>query len=200
MDKKAEIYYPEDTVLNLFTKPKKYLKDSHARVFLEEMVALGHDKELSGNDLRVLLAIIGNLGYENKISISQQQIGDQLNIHQVSVSKSLKKLISKGYLQIIETVGRQNIYQFNPNVAFRSRANNLKELKHAWDHQTLPNTQKHPIDVDTDLEPNLEDKLDDKVEQLSKEFNIPPSKVRQMILSLVNQALSSDDEDVELPY
>ena len=99
MDKRAEIYYPEDTLLNIFTKPKKYLKNSYARVFLDEMVALGLDKELSGNDLRVLLAIIGNLDYENQVNISQQELGNQLDIHQVSISKSLKKLINKGYLK-----------------------------------------------------------------------------------------------------
>ena len=200
MNKKVEVFYPEDTVVNVYPKPVKYLKHSHARVFLEEMIALGLDKEFSGNDLRVLLAIIGNLGYDNKVNISQHELGEQLNIHQTSVSRSLKKLVSKGYLQVIETIGRQNIYQFNPNVAFRSRAKNLKELKQAWDKQTLPNTQKYPIDMDTDLDPDLEDKLDHKVEQLSQEFDIPQSKVRQMILSLVNQALSSDDEEIELPY
>ena len=200
MNNKAEIYYPKDSMLNVFTKPKKHLKDSHARVFLEEMIALGTDKELSGNDFRVLLAIIGNLGYENKINISQQELGNQLDIHQVSVSKSLKKLVSKGYLQVVETIGRQNIYQFNPNVAFRSRATNLKELKHAWDKQTLPNTQRHPIDVDTDLEPDLEDKLDHRVEQLSQQCGVPQSKVRQIILSLVDQALAPDQENSDLPY
>lgn len=200
MNKKVEIYYPEDTMLNVFTKPNRYLKDSHARVFLEEMIALGTDKELSGNDYRVLLAIIGNLGYENKVSISQQELGNQLAIHQTRVSKSIKKLISKGYLQVVETIGRRNVYQFNPNIAFRSRAKNLKELKHSWDEKTLPDTQKYPIDIDTDLEPGLEDKLDTKVEQLSKQFDIPQSKVRKMILSLVDQTLSSNNEELELPY
>ncbi len=201
MNKKAEIYYPEDTVLNLFTKPGKHLKDSHARVFLEEMIALGMDKDLSGNDFRVLLAIIGNIGYENKINISQQELGNQLDIHQARISKSLKKLISKGYLQVIDTIGRQNIYQFNPNVAFRSRAKNLKELKQAWDKATFPNTQKSPIDIDTDLEPNLEDKLDHKVEQLSQQFGVPQSKVRQIILCLVDQTLASENqEELEVSY
>ena len=201
MNKKAEVYYPEDTVLNVFTKPRKHLKDSHARVFLEEMIALGIDKELSGNDLRVLLAIIGNLDYDNKINISQQELGNQLDIHQVSISKSLKKLMSKGYLQIIDTIGRQNIYQFNPNVAFRSRAKNLKDLKRAWDQEVIPNTQNYPIDVDTDLEPDLEDKLDEKVEELSQQFSVPKSKVRQIILSLVDQALENkSQENIKVPY
>ncbi|MGK7882281.1 MAG: MarR family transcriptional regulator [Crocosphaera sp.] len=198
--KKVEIYYSEDDVLNVFPKPKKYLKDDHLRCFSQEAIALGIDRDLSGTDLRVFLIIIGNLGYENILNISQKQLADQSGICQQDISKSLKKLISKGYLEIIDKIGRRNVYMFNPNVAFRSRAKNLKELKHAWDKQIMPNTKKYPIDLDTDLEPDLEDKLDDRVSQLSKQFDIPPSKLRQMILSLVNQALNSDDEELELPY
>ena len=86
---------------------------------------------------------------------------------------------------------------FNPSVAFKSKAKNLKELKQAWDKKIIPSTQKHPIDTDTDLEPDLEDKLDDKVEKLSQQFGIPQSKVRQIILSLVDQALTSEEEELE---
>ena len=200
VSQKFEVYYPEDSLVNIFTEPKRYLKDDYARHFSSEMLGLAIDRDLSGNDLRVLLAILANLGFENIVNISQQELSDQLKINRPSVAKSLKKLISKGYLEIVDTIGRRNIYMFNPSVAFKSRAKNLKELKQAWNSQTLPNTQNRPIDTDTDLEPDLEDKLDDKVEQLSQQFDIPQSKVRQMILSLVSQALSSDDEELELPY
>ena len=200
VSQKLEVYYPEDSLVNIFPEPKRYLKDDYARHFSSEMLGLAIDRDLSGNDLRVLLAILANLGFENIVNISQQELSDQLKINRPSVAKSLKKLISKGYLEIVDTIGRRNIYMFNPSVAFKSRAKNLKELKQAWNSQTLPNTQNRPIDTDTDLEPDLEDKLDDKVEQLSQQFDIPQSKVRQMILSLVSQALSSDDEELELPY
>lgn len=200
VSQKLEVYYPEDSLVNIFTEPKRYLKDDYARHFSSEMLGLAIDRDLSGNDLRVLLAILANLGFENIVNISQQELSDQLKINRPSVAKSLRKLISKGYLEIVDTIGRRNIYMFNPSVAFKSRAKNLKELKQAWNSQTLPNTQNRPVDTDTDLEPDLEDKLDDKVEQLSKEFDIPQKKVRQMILSLVSQALSSDDEELELPY
>ncbi len=89
----------------------------------------------------------------------------------------------------------------NPNVVFKSRAKNLKELKRAWDKETIPNTQKFPVDIDKDLEPDLEDKLDYKVSQLSQQFGVPQSKVRQIILSLVDQALESEEqEELEFPY
>ncbi len=201
MDNKIEVRYPKDTVVNIYPKPMKYLKDAHIRCFSEEALSLAVDRDLSGTDFRVLLAIIGNLGYENILNISQQELEKQLSISQADISKSIKKLISKGYLQVIDKIGRRNIYMFNPNIAFRSRAKNLKDLKQAWDKASIPNTQRFPVDLDLDLEPDLEDKLDDKVSQLSQQFGVPQSKVRQIILSLVNQALESFAEETpEVPY
>ena len=199
-DNRVEICYPKEAVLNIFTAPNRYLKDSYARVFLNEVTALAKDKDLSHTDFRVFMSIIGHLDYKNIVNVSQKDLGIELSIKQPNIAKSIKNLINKGYLEIIDTIGRQNVYMVNPNVVFRTRAKNLKNLKYAWDNETLPETQNYPIDIDTDLEPNLEDKLDDKVEQLSKQFDIPRNKVRQMLLSLVNKALSSDEQDVELPY
>ncbi len=201
MNRKIEVHYPEDTVVNVYPKPVKHLKNAHARYFLDEALALAMDRDFSGNDLRVLLAIIGNLGYDNILNISQQELGEQLSIDRAAVTRAVKKLISKGYLQVVDTAGRQNIYQLNPHVVFRSRAKNYKDLCRAWDKETLPNTQKSPVDLDLDLDIDLEDKLDDKVSQLSQKFGVPQSKVRQIILSLANQALEpSAQENQELPY
>ena len=201
MKNKLEVYYPKDSVVNISTQPKKYLKDDYARYFSNEILGLAVDKDLSGNDLRIFLAVLANLGFENILSISQQELSNQLGIHRSDIAKSIKKLISKGYLEIIDTVGRQNIYMFNPGVAFKSKAKNLKDLKRAWDKETIPNTSNLPIDIDTDLDIDLEDKLDDKVSQLSKQFGVPQSKVRQIILSLVNQALENkNQEDIDVPY
>ena len=201
VNRKIEIHYPEDTVLNVYPKPAKYLNNSYFRCFSDEVIALGKDKGLSGNDLRVFLVIIGNLGYNNIVNISQNELANQSNIRQQDISQSIKKLISKGYLQVVDKIGRRNIYMVNPNLAFKSRAKNLKELKHAWDKETIPSTQKSSIDIDSDLEPDLEDKLDDKVSQLSQQFGVPQSKVRQIILSLIDQALENEEqEESELPY
>ena len=201
MDHKIEVRYPKDAVINIYPKPMKHLKDAYVRCFSDEALGLAVDRDLSGTDFRVLLAIIGNLGYENILNISQQELEKQLSISQADISKSIKKLISKGYLQVVDKIGRRNIYMINPNVVFRSRAKNLKELKQAWDKATLPNTQAFPIDVDLDLDIGIEDKLDDKVSQLSQQFGVPQSKVRQIILSLASQALETQaQENMELTH
>ena len=196
-----EITCPDDSNLNVFTQPKRYLKHEHIRFFQDEMISTANDRDLNGTDLRVLITALGNLDYDNKLMISHAKLGEQIAIKQQEVTKSFKKLVNKGYLEIIDTVGRQNIYMFNPGVALKSKAKNLKNLKRAWDQGTIPNTRKSPIDLDTDLEPDLEDKLDDKVSELSKQFGVPQSKVRQIILSLVNQALENkNQEDIDVPY
>ncbi len=201
MNNKLEIYFPKDSVVNIFAKPGKYLKNDYARCFLNEMANVAVNRDFTGTDFRVLLAIIANLDYDNIINISQKQLGIELNLKRQEVTKSIGKLVSKGYLQITGQIGRQNIYQFNPHIVFRSRAKNYKELCRAWDKKTIPNTENSPIDIDLDLEPDLEDKLDDKVSQLSQKFDVPQSKVRQIILSLVDQALESEEqEESEIPY
>lgn len=201
VNKKIEIYYPENTVLNVYPRPAKYLKNGYIRCFSQEIVALSQDKNLSGNDLRVLLAVIGNLSYDNIVNISQSELGNQSNINQQAISKSIKKLIFKNYLKVVGSIGRRNIYMVNPSLVFRSRAKNLKELKQSWDKASIPNTRKSPVDTDKDLEPDLQDKLDSKATQLSQQFDIPESKARQIILSLVAQALENEDqEESEFPY
>ncbi len=199
VNRKVEIYYPDDVNLNLIPVTQKYLKEDYVRFFQGDMKGLANDKTLDGQDLRITLTIISNLNYNNIFNLSHRELAEQIEIQRPNVTKTVNKLVKRGYLQIIGKQGQQNIYMFNPNIAFKSRAKNLKDLKRAWDKQTFPNTQKFPIDIDTDLD--LEDKLDCKVSQLSEQFGVPQSKVRQIILSLVNQALDSEDEEIpEVPY
>ncbi len=200
VNRKVEVYYPDGMNLNLIPAHQKYLKEDYVRFFQGDMKDLASDKTLDGQDLRVALTIISNLSYDNKFTLSHKQLAEQVGIQRPNATKSVNKLVKKGYLQIIGKQGQQNLYMFNPSVAFKSKAKNLKQLKTAWDKQILPDTQKYPVDITTDLEPDLEDKLDDKVKELSKQFDIPQSKVRQMLLSLVDQALNPNPENSDLPY
>ncbi len=201
VNRKVEIYYPDDVNLNLIPANQKYLKENYVRFFQEDMKDLANDKTFDGQDLRTTLAIISNLSYDNIFNLSHRELAEQIGIQRPNVTKTFNKLVKKGYLQIIGKQGQQNVYMFNPSIVFKSRAKNLKDLKKAWDKETIPKTQKSSIDIDLDLEPDLEDKLDDKVSQLSQQFGVSRSKVRQIILSLVDQALENgEQEESEIPY
>ncbi len=201
VNRRVEIYYPDDVNLNLIPANQKYLKENYVRFFQEDMKDLANDKTFDGQDLRTTLAIISNLSYDNIFNLSHRELAEQIGIQRPNVTKTFNKLVKKGYLQIIGKQGQQNVYMFNPSIVFKSRAKNLKDLKKAWDKETIPKTQKSSIDINSDLEPDLEDKLEDKVSQLSQQFGVSRSKVRQIILSLVDQALESEEqEESELPY
>ena len=201
VNRKVEIHYPEGVNLNLISANQKYLKEDYVRFFQGDMKDLANDKTPDGQDLRITLAIISNLSYDNILNLSHRELAEQVGIQRPNVTKTFNKLVKKGYLQIIGKQGQQNVYMFNPSIAFKSRAKNLKDLKRAWDKETIPHTQKLPIDIDSDLEPDLEDKLNDKVSQLSQQFGVSQGKVRQIILSLVDQALETEDQEKsELPY
>ncbi len=199
--RKVEIHYPDGVNLNLIPANQKYLKEDYVRFFQEDLKDLANDKTFDGQDLRTTLAIISNLSYDNIFNLSHRELAEQIGIQRPNVTKTFNKLVKKGYLQIIGKQGQQNIYMFNPSIAFKSRAKNLKDLKRAWDKETVSNTQNTPIDINLDLEGDLEDKLEDKVSQLSQQFGVPQSKVRQIILSLVDQALETEEpKNSEIPY
>jgi len=132
MNRKLEIYYSDDCNVNISTPPKRHLKKEYGRYFDKEIIDIASNKNLNGTDLRVFLCIVGNLEYENILNISQKKLGEILGIGRKEISKSINKLIKEEYLQIIDKVGRQNIYKFNPNIAFKSRAKNHKDLCNEW--------------------------------------------------------------------
>ncbi len=195
MNRKLEIYYSEDSVVNVYAKEKKYLKDNYARCFLNEITNIASDKELNGTDLRVLLGIIGHLEYENILNISQKKLGEIIKIPRQEITKSIKKLISKNYLQIIDKIGKQNIYKLNPKIAFKSRAKNYKDLCNDWkedNSQFKENESNNPDE-------SLQNKFDKKINEISKKFDIEKEKAKDILFSVLNEGLNITDVK-DLPY
>lgn len=121
---------PEDTNVYQFTTSKKHLKGKppYVRIFSGMTRTMAKDKDFNLTDLRVFLALLDHTEYENTIDVSQQALADDLKIPRPEVSKSLKKLVTKGYIEIFDQRGRQNIYRLNPHVAFKTRSKNLEDL------------------------------------------------------------------------
>ena len=112
---------------------QKYLGKDYLTMYQAAFLEIAQDKDFNQTDTRIILAILGKLAYENEFSLSQDDLGNLLQIAQPNVSKSMVKLEAKGYLQVLRTVGRQKIYMFNPYLAFRSRSKNFKGLCEKWD-------------------------------------------------------------------
>ena len=119
------------------TPIKMLTQNPHIRTFSEGLSRLAIDKELNFTDVRVLLFIASIIDYENILNVTQKELSEGLGIVQQEISKSIKKLIKGGYLKIIGTVGRQNIYRLDPHFAFKSRAKNYTTLCRDWNEDKV---------------------------------------------------------------
>ena len=133
-----QINVPDGCMAKTVVTPIKMLtQNPHIRTFSEGLSRLAIDKELNFTDVRVLLFIASIIDYENILNVTQKELSEGLGIVQQEISKSIKKLIKGGYLKIIGTVGRQNIYRLDPHFAFKSRAKNYTTLCRDWNEDKV---------------------------------------------------------------
>ena len=81
-----------------------------------EMLAMS---DLQGQDLRVLLYLLGRLDFENLIQIEQVAVAKKLGIYKPDVSKSIKRLLAQGCLLQGPKIGRSRTYRLNPAYGWR---------------------------------------------------------------------------------
>lgn len=119
--------HPEDIQVTQFIAVRKYLTgDSYVRMFNQSLSILAQDKDFTGNDLRVFLGLLDYISYEdNIIDVTQKELSSKLNIAESLISNGIKKLLDKGYLELVGKKGKQNIYRLNPYVGFKGRAKNI---------------------------------------------------------------------------
>ncbi|MCR1342785.1 hypothetical protein [Acidithiobacillus ferrooxidans] len=75
--------------------------------------------DLRGDDLRVLLALLGRLDFENLIQLEQVAIAERLGMQKPHVSRSIKRLIALGCLLEGPKIGRSRTYRLNPAYGWR---------------------------------------------------------------------------------
>jgi hypothetical protein len=72
------------------------------------------ESDLRGDDLRVLLSLLGRLDFENLIQIEQTAIAERLTMQRSNVARSIKRLIATGCLLEGPKIGRSRTYKLNP--------------------------------------------------------------------------------------
>jgi len=125
---------PEELVKKLEWKDKR--KRSKAinefyggKVMIFQEILKKAPKELTEGELRVFNYMLGVMDFENWINIPQKQIAKEIGIHPVTVSKIVKQLAEKGYIEIYKK-GRENYYRIRPEVAWKgTEREHLKVLR-----------------------------------------------------------------------
>jgi hypothetical protein len=83
----------QDDNINVFkSKKKANIKENFVIVFNKSLLKSLAKYKLSNTDILVLLQVIDYVSYGNVITLTQQNIAEDLDIRQQQVSKSFKKL------------------------------------------------------------------------------------------------------------
>ena len=85
---------------------------------------LASDKSLEGQDLKVLLKLLGRLDFENLLIINQAEIARELAMHRQHVRRSIKRLLTIGVLLEGPKVGISRSYRLNPHFGWKGSAQN----------------------------------------------------------------------------
>ena len=64
--------------------------------WLKAMMMLAQSN-LTGNDMKVMWAMLARLDYENLIQVNQAEVAEQVGMNRHNVNRSIKKLIELGW-------------------------------------------------------------------------------------------------------
>lgn len=108
-------------------RPKQ--KSSYERHFTMNQAALiSMANNLNHEQIKVLLALLAHLDYENYIQISQVDICAQINMKKPNVSRAIKNLLEKSILLDGPKIGRSRSYRLNPNYGWKGTISNHKKV------------------------------------------------------------------------
>lgn len=110
--------------------PKKRISPFERHFTMNQAGLLTLAKNLTGEQLKVLLTLLADLDYENYIQVTQQDIAEKLNMQKTHVSRSVKALIDLGVVLEGPKVGRSKTYRLNEQFGWKgSIPNHNKALK-----------------------------------------------------------------------
>jgi DNA-binding MarR family transcriptional regulator len=93
---------------------------------------LAKDRRFGGAEFRVLHTLLGLIGADGSVQISQADIGKMIGMKQQSVFVAMKTLIEAGVLRSQGKSGQTATYVINPYFISRSKASNVSQMQR-WD-------------------------------------------------------------------
>lgn len=86
--------------------------------------------ELNHDQMRVLMALLADLDYENYIQVAQIDIAEALSMQKTHVSRAVKNLLEFGIVIEGPKIGRSKTYRLNPQFGWKGTvSNHQKALK-----------------------------------------------------------------------
>ncbi len=89
---------------------------------------LAEDKSLQGADFRVFFKLVANLDFENWILVTHGPVAETLGMKKQNFSRSVSRLVERGYVLKGPKSGLQHAYRLNPEVGWMGSAKGHKKL------------------------------------------------------------------------
>ena len=87
----------------------------------QEAMMMLAQSNLTGNDMKVMWAMLARLDYENLIQVNQVEVAEQVGMNRHHVNRSIKKLIELGVVLEGVKIGISRSYRLNPNFAGKAQ-------------------------------------------------------------------------------
>lgn len=108
-------------------RPKQ--KSSFQRHFtMNQAALLTIANELNHDQMRVLMALLADLDYENYIQVAQIDIAEALKMQKTHVSRAIKNLIKFGIIIEGPKIGRSKTYRLNPQFGWKGTVSNHRKV------------------------------------------------------------------------
>ena len=96
----------------------------------QEAMMMLAQSNLTGNDMKVMWAMLARLDYENLIQVNQVEVAEQVGMNRHHVNRSIKKLIELGVVLEGVKIGISRSYRLNPNFGWKGSAKGHREALH----------------------------------------------------------------------
>ena len=96
----------------------------------QEAMMMLAQSNLTGNDMKVMWAMLARLDYENLIQVNQVEVAEQVGMNRHNVNRSIKKLIELGVVLEGVRIGISCSYRLNPNFGWKGSAKGHREALH----------------------------------------------------------------------
>ena len=80
---------------------------------------------------RVLFALLAKLDFENWVSLSHTELGQELKIKRPNISRAVARLVDEGVLLVGPRVGVRGTYRLNPQYGWKGSARGHQEALQA---------------------------------------------------------------------
>lgn len=110
-----------------FHAPHPFRKEGFVQMSQAAMLELAQ-KPVSGESMRVLMALCAVLDFENYIQLSQTDLAKLIGMQQPHVNRAMNELAERGIIIKGMKVGRTLTYRLSPTFGFKGKASGFNKV------------------------------------------------------------------------